>query len=102
VLAKLKVLRGTWFDIFGKSAERKTERRLIAEYEATVEALMERLSPETHALAVEIARIPDEIRGFGHIKEASIPPAKAKEAQLMTAWRDPAAARQWAPAQAAE
>src|SRR3546814_14342200 len=72
VLAKLKGLRGTPFDIFGYSAERKAERRLIADYEAVIGEVLAKLTPDSHALAVELAAIPEKIRGFGHVKEAHL------------------------------
>ncbi|HCV45394.1 MAG TPA: indolepyruvate ferredoxin oxidoreductase family protein, partial [Deltaproteobacteria bacterium] len=62
LLARFKFLRGTAFDPFGKTAERKMERRLIEEYEQTIEELLRGLSKKNHALAVEIARIPEQIR----------------------------------------
>ncbi len=94
VLAKLKGLRGTAFDFFGRTAERRTERALIAEYEACVAELLQTLSTERLAQATEIARIPEEIRGYGHVKERHLAAARAKWAQLMDAWRaGPAAQR---------
>jgi indolepyruvate ferredoxin oxidoreductase len=87
VLAKLKRLRGTPFDLFGMTEERRAERRLIAEYEATVNELLERLDRGNHKLAVEIALIPDRIRGFGHIKRRHLNEAKRKEAELLAAFR---------------
>jgi len=89
LLAKLRRLRGTRLDIFGYSAERKEERQLIADYEALVEELLSGLDHENHALAVELAAIPGHIRGFGHVKQASLEAAKAHEAQLLAAFRDP-------------
>jgi len=89
VLARLRSLRGTPLDIFGYTQERKTERRLIREYEATIEALLDQLTPENHDLAVEIARIPEKIRGFGHIKTASVEAAERRKAELLAALHDP-------------
>ncbi len=86
VLAKLKGLRGTPFDPFGGHAERKTERALIADYEAGLDRLLAGLTPERTALAVQIAQVPQGIRGFGPVKEASIKVAKADEAKLWAAW----------------
>ena len=83
VLSKLKFMRGTPFDIFGYSDERRTERALIAEYEATIERLLAGLTPQNHALALQIASIPEEIRGFGHIKERNLGPARKKWEQLL-------------------
>ncbi len=94
-LAKLKFLRGTALDPFGRSEERRTERKLIQDYEATIEEILAGLTPDNHRLAVEIASIPDAIRGFGHVKAAHLERAKAREAELLAAFRAPA------PAQAA-
>ncbi|MCW5770758.1 MAG: indolepyruvate ferredoxin oxidoreductase family protein, partial [Rhodospirillaceae bacterium] len=102
LLASLKGLRGSWLDPFGKSAERKMERKLIGEYEATLRTLLNALTADNHALAVEIASIPDAIRGYGHIKEKSIEEAKAKEATLLKAWHDPTKAAMWNAKAAAE
>jgi indolepyruvate ferredoxin oxidoreductase len=87
VLAKLRRLRGTRFDIFGRSEERRTERRLIGEYEVLLEEMLTHLSPANHAVAVDLAALPFEIRGFGHIKKANLARAKAKEAALLTRFR---------------
>jgi indolepyruvate ferredoxin oxidoreductase len=86
VLAKLKGLRGTALDLFGRTEERRTERALIAEYQQTVAQLLEGLTRDNHALAVEIASIPEEIRGYGHIKAKSIAAARSKQAQLLARW----------------
>ncbi|MEN8195395.1 MAG: indolepyruvate ferredoxin oxidoreductase family protein [Pseudomonadota bacterium] len=90
LLAGMKGLRGTALDIFGYTAERKAERRLIRDYERTVTELLGGLNAGNQALAVEIASIPDHIRGFGHVKEAAIAKAKAREAELIAEWRNPA------------
>jgi indolepyruvate ferredoxin oxidoreductase len=92
VLAKLKGLRGTPLDVFGYSEERRTERRLIEEYRATVEELLAGLEGGHHAMAVEIASIPEFIRGFGHVKARHLRDAKAREAKLLEQWRNPKAA----------
>ncbi|MBA44051.1 MAG: indolepyruvate ferredoxin oxidoreductase [Magnetococcales bacterium] len=89
VLAKLKGLRGTAFDIFGYTAERKTERQLIKDYKHMVKHLVKNLDAENHHLAVALARIPEEIRGFGHVKENHLAKAKVKEAQILAAFNDP-------------
>ena len=102
VLAKFKGLRGGLLDPFGKTAERKAERKLIADYEVTVKALIEGLSGETHDLAVQIADIPDDIRGYGHIKDASMACAAERQTELMRLFRDPAARRKAAVQVAAE
>ncbi|MDH3475122.1 MAG: indolepyruvate ferredoxin oxidoreductase family protein [Rhodospirillales bacterium] len=87
LLARLKGLRGRAFDIFGRTAERKAERRLIADYETMVEEVIVGLGRENHELAAELASIPEQIRGFGHIKEASIEAAKAHREQVLKAFR---------------
>ncbi|HEX3863280.1 MAG TPA: indolepyruvate ferredoxin oxidoreductase family protein [Stellaceae bacterium] len=88
-LARLRGLRGTPFDPFGRTAERRAERRLIGEYETLLNDIAVALSPENHAAAVELARLPLEIRGFGHVKEASLRRAKVKESQLLARFRSP-------------
>jgi indolepyruvate ferredoxin oxidoreductase len=90
VLAKLKGLRGTAFDVFGRTEERRTERQLIADYEHTVEELLARLNRDNHATAIAIAAIPEDIRGFGHVKAASLKQAKAKETELLAGFRSQA------------
>ncbi|WP_313342355.1 indolepyruvate ferredoxin oxidoreductase family protein [Stenotrophomonas sp.] len=91
LLAKLKFLRGGTFDVFGRTEERRGERQLIADYEQTVAVLLEGLSDDRVALAVEIASIPEHIRGYGHVKEAHLNKAKAREATLLAQWRNPKA-----------
>jgi indolepyruvate ferredoxin oxidoreductase len=98
VLAKLRRLRGTPFDIFGRSEERRTERRSIGEYETVLEEIVSRLASADHATAVELAALPLEIRGFGHVKQANLARAKAKEAALLARLRSSPSA----PALAAE
>jgi len=90
LLAKLKGLRGTAFDIFGTSEERKTERRLIGEYEATMASVLAALDAGNHAMAVQIAGLPEQIRGFGHVKEKNLAQVKAREANLLAAFHRPA------------
>jgi indolepyruvate ferredoxin oxidoreductase len=92
ILAKLRRLRGTPLDIFGRSEERRTERRLIGEYEAVLEEIISRLSSANHGTAVELAALPLEIRGFGHVKQANLARAKAKEAALLIRFRSPSPA----------
>jgi indolepyruvate ferredoxin oxidoreductase len=91
LLAALKGLRGTPFDIFGYTAERRRERQLIADYEAVIAELLAGLTPENHELAIAIAAIPEHIRGYGHVKDAHLEKAKAEEAALLRAFRDPTA-----------
>ena len=87
VLAKLKGLRGTAFDVFGYTEERKTERALIGEYKDSIEELLATLDAERLPLAVDVARIPEEIRGYGHVKERHLKGAREKWARLMQEWR---------------
>ncbi|MBI4988621.1 MAG: indolepyruvate ferredoxin oxidoreductase family protein [Rhodocyclales bacterium] len=84
-LAKLKFLRGGALDIFGKSAERRAERRLIAEYERDVAELLARLDAANLDTAVELAGLPEHIRGFGHIKLRSVDAARQKREALLAA-----------------
>ena len=72
VLAKLKGLRGTALDLFGHTEERRTERALIGEYEALVRELIGGLDHAEAELAVELANLPDDIRGYGHVKENNL------------------------------
>jgi indolepyruvate ferredoxin oxidoreductase len=90
MLAKLKGLRGTALDVFGYTAERRTERKLIEDYFATIDTLLATLDHENHALAVEIASVPEQIRGYGHVKERHLAAANLRAMQLMDAWRQPA------------
>ena len=90
LLAKLKFLRGGAFDVFGRTQERRMERQLIADYARTVEELLQTLDPDNVALAAQIAAVPEGIRGYGHVKEAHLAKAKAREAELLARWRAPA------------
>ncbi len=89
-LARFKGLRGTALDIFGRTEERRTERALIGEYRADVEALLAQLAATNLDLAVEIARIPEHIKGFGHVKERNLAAARTRREGLLTQWRQPA------------
>jgi len=89
-LAALKRLRGTRFDVFGRSNERRGERQLISDYEEAIEEILSGLSTANHAAAVDLAALPLEIRGFGHVKEATIASAKARETSLRARFRSPA------------
>ena len=87
MLAKFKFLRGTVFDPFGHTTERKIERSLVREYEALLEEIFVKLTPENHHLAVGLAAIPDKIRGFGHVKLRHLKTAKADESALLEQFR---------------
>jgi indolepyruvate ferredoxin oxidoreductase len=87
LLAGLKGLRGGALDIFGKTEERQTERALIGEYRACIEELLAGLTADRLSAAAEIARIPEDIRGYGHVKHRHLEAARGKWAQLMAQWR---------------
>ncbi len=93
LMAKLKGLRGTALDIFGYTAERKMERQLIADYDAQISELVAGLNAGNVGLAADIASIPEHIRGFGHVKEAHLKDAMAKQTQLLEQWRAPEIAK---------
>jgi indolepyruvate ferredoxin oxidoreductase len=82
LLAGLKNLRGGALDIFGYSAERKQERKLITDYEQDIEQLFDAVNTDNFDLSVEIAGLPQKIRGFGHVKQASIESVAETRAQL--------------------
>jgi indolepyruvate ferredoxin oxidoreductase len=88
LLASMKSLRGTALDVFGKTAERKTERQLIRDYATLIDEVVAKLAPHNHALAVELASVPEHIRGFGHVKDRHLQAAKAQEADLLRRFRD--------------
>ncbi|WP_163360789.1 DUF6537 domain-containing protein, partial [Klebsiella aerogenes] len=65
-------LRGTALDIFGKTEERRMERQLIRDYEALIDEILASLTADKLATAVELARLPEKIRGYGHVKHANV------------------------------
>jgi indolepyruvate ferredoxin oxidoreductase len=89
LLAKLKGLRGTALDPFGYTEERKMERALIGEYKASIEEVLGLLNADNAAVAVEIARIPEIIKGYGHVKERNVQAARVKWSALMARLRKP-------------
>ena len=91
-LAKLKGLRGGALDVFGKTEERRMERQLIADYRASIEEVLRGLSAGNHALALDIARLPEQIKGFGHVKERNVRAVRSRWDGLMAQWRNPARA----------
>jgi indolepyruvate ferredoxin oxidoreductase len=91
LLAKLKFLRGTALDVFGRTEERRLERQVIEDYRATIEALLPKLSESNLAQAVELANVPEQIRGFGHVKLDNLQKAK-------TRWKELEGALQGGPA----
>jgi len=89
VLAKLKGLRGTAFDVFGYTTERQMERHLISDYETLLADLLARVSADNYETAVDLASVPEFIRGFGHVKEAHYRDAKQREAELLAKFDSP-------------
>ena len=89
LLAAFRWLRGTPLDIFGYTRERRMERQLIKEYEATVATMVEALTPENHAAAVALAGYPEAIKGYGHVKERNVEAALKCRAELENNFRNP-------------
>jgi indolepyruvate ferredoxin oxidoreductase len=89
VLARLKWLRGTALDPFARSEDRKLERRLIADYEALVAEILAGLSAENHATAVALAALPEQVRGYGHVKEGNVASVRKRQDELLAAFRSP-------------
>ena len=87
LLSRLRFLRGGVFDVFGYTEERRTERALIEEYKASIAEVMASFTPDKHSLALEIARIPEKIKGYGHVKERHLKAAREQWDGLMHAWR---------------
>jgi indolepyruvate ferredoxin oxidoreductase len=86
LLKHLKVLRGSVLDVFGYTEERRTERALIQQYVASVEMVLAQLNSSNHALALELARIPEQIKGFGHVKARHLAAARQKWDALTAQW----------------
>jgi len=84
LLARLKGLRGGAFDVFGYTAERRMERALILEYRGMVEGMLTALDAESHATAVELASLPEQIRGFGHVKEKAVAEYRVRRQELLS------------------
>ena len=93
LLAKMKRLRGTRLDVFGRTAERRMERQLIADYHALLETLVASPSLARSETALELANLPDMIRGFGHVKEANVAKATQRQAELLASLTTDAGAR---------
>lgn len=89
LLAKFKFLRGTAFDLFGRTEERRTERRLISDYEASMLEMIEDLSADNLSLTTDIASLPEHIRGYGHVKETHIADVAVRRASLIQARKNP-------------
>ena len=91
LLAKMKGLRGGAFDIFGRTEERRMERQLIVDYAKQLDELLAGLDGDNVDLAVQIASVPEQIRGYGHVKEAHLAKAKGLEKELLARWKAPKA-----------
>ena len=94
LLAGMKRLRGTWFDPFARSPDRRLERALLAEYEAWLRQLVVELTPANHAVAVELSRLPLAIRGYGHVKAKAAAAAAERRAALWKRFRAAAERRE--------
>ncbi|CAB3652185.1 indolepyruvate ferredoxin oxidoreductase family protein [Achromobacter piechaudii] len=90
LLTRLKGLRGTWFDPFGHTAERKMERALVAEYRQTIDQLLVGLTRDNIAQAATIAGLAETIRGYGHVKAASVEKYRTQLGRLMQSYMAPA------------
>lgn len=89
MLTRFKWLRGTPLDPFGYTADRKLERQLIKDYEKVMDEVLANLNQDNHEYAVELACIPEHIRGYSHIKDAHLKSAKPREAELLNLFRNP-------------
>lgn len=100
MLGRARRLRGTVFDLFGRSDERRLERALISQYTDRINSLLPTLDRDRLALATQIAALPLQVRGFGHVKLANLVQARAREAELLHRF-DPARWPRPAPTRAA-
>ncbi len=89
MLAKARKFRGTALDVFGYTAERRLERQMIANYEAVLSEIERRLGSDTHRTAIALAVLPEDIKGFGHVKYANYEKAMKKQESLLAMLRDP-------------
>jgi len=89
VLAKAKWLRGTALDVFGYTAERRAERAAIPEFEALMRRVAGELTPDRQATALDLARLPQTVRGFGHVKERNHAAAEARKVKLLAEFAQP-------------
>lgn len=86
LLAKLKFLRGTALDVFGYTAERRLERQWISDYQAAIERVLEKVTPDTLAQACALMELPQKIRGYGHVKERNHQLIKPQWDQALQDW----------------
>jgi indolepyruvate ferredoxin oxidoreductase len=87
LLAKLRFLRGSVIDVFGYTAERRGERALIGEYEALIDEVLTRLAADNHAVAVQLASLPEDIRGYGHVREQHLGKVRVRWSELLARLR---------------
>jgi len=87
LLARFKGLRGTVLDPFGRTEERRQERQLVADYFALIEEFCSSLTPESYFHALDLARVPETIRGYGHVKERNVREAHARQKELLVRYR---------------
>ncbi len=102
IMSKMKFLRGTIFDIFGYHAERQIERKLIHDYEATLDAMLEGMTKDNHDHALKLAKLADGVRGFGPVKIEYLIKAKAQKRELFKSWPVQPRADEYTPPKAAE
>jgi indolepyruvate ferredoxin oxidoreductase len=88
-LMKFRWLRGGGLDVFGKTEERAQERKMIEDYIEELDEICASLTPQNHTAAVVLASVPDEIRGYGHVKEKSIAEVRVIRQARRTAFRGP-------------
>ena len=88
-LSRLKGLRGTPLDLFGYTQERKAERQLIKDYQQLVAEVVKGLNHDNHPLALELLSLPEQVRGYGHVKDASLAEVNQRWQQLVQNWRFP-------------
>jgi indolepyruvate ferredoxin oxidoreductase len=92
VLAAMKILRGTMFDVFGHTEERQRERQWLLDYEGTLDDVLSQLTPENFERAVTLLSVPQEIKGFGHVREKAMKAAAQKMNGLKNAFAAPSSA----------
>ena len=96
----MRGLRGSVFDVFGYSAERRREREAISDYERLLDEIVERLTAVNHETAVALAALPLDVKGFGHVKEANAEKARDRQYGLLARFRAVAPPREKIPAPA--
>ncbi|WP_312799817.1 indolepyruvate ferredoxin oxidoreductase family protein [Pseudomonas sp.] len=90
MLARLKGIRNTWLDPFARTEDRKREFKTLREYEANLDEILQRLTPDNYSVAVELAKLPLDIRGFGPVQERYLATTERKRAELLARLRQQA------------